>query len=50
MNDLAKVLHQSENLGDETKELYKNVLTIYIKAEGPNGSLVMEANSNLGND
>ena len=48
LNDLARLLHESGNHGEETKLLYKRALSIYLKCEGSNGLLVMEANSNLG--
>lgn len=48
LNDLAKVLHESGDLGAETKQCYKRSLSIYLKCEGINGMLVLEANSNLG--
>lgn len=48
LNDLANVLHESGNFGDETRDLYMRVLLIYCTCEGPDGSLVMESHSNLG--
>ena len=48
LNDLAKVLHESGNIGDETKCLYRRALAVYLICDGPDGHLVMEANANLG--
>lgn len=48
LNDLAKILHESGNLGEETKQLFKRSLSIYVNCEGSDGLLVLEANSNLG--
>jgi tetratricopeptide (TPR) repeat protein len=48
LNDLANVLHESRNFGDETRDLYMRVLLIYCTCEGPDGRLVMESHSNLG--
>jgi hypothetical protein len=48
LTDLAKVLHIAGKLEEETKQLYKRSLSIYLKCEGADGLLVMEANANLG--
>ena len=48
LNDLAKVLHESGNIGDETKGLYRRALAVYQISDGPDALLVMEANANLG--
>ena len=48
LDDLGKVLFLSGNLGEETKQLFKRTLSIYLKCEGCDGVLVMGANGILG--
>ena len=48
INDLARVLLKSGCLGDETRDLFRRALAVYIVCDGADGLLVMEACENLG--
>lgn len=48
INDLARVLLKSGCLGDETMDLFRRALAVYLVCDGVDGILVMGANENLG--